>query len=469
MVESDDDDASDISSYSHDVFDTDNNIEIFEDLLLRDGVPSVMLPSKTTWKYNAFTERGSEYIGDLKKSVGKEDQPFSLRYNTIDRILFDKAKTEFKRSMTIIEADLNDRGGSSKVTPFTAFASVCPEEFFVLFRSWLKHGVPKKKSNNTNLPICLADMCEFWRCEIIMMSLELSAVSLRQKVSENEYNTYMKIKEMMSIADKPASSRKSEIGVASLPPFSFDPIIDDLVLSLNRLWSRQFFAPGCTWVDIDDDKIPHCSKKWKLHGWRTQPTKDKKLKPVIHLMASVSTGWIIWLNPQKMMFRLSDMMKNAIDTVLPSGQVAMRSQLVLFLDRGYLEIAKNQNADSITNLIQLMIRYGVRFVGTVKNTASFPFLIHDHNLEKKQTSQNKVVLQSYGIRSHFSCYTKIGTKMMVSVLRNGIGKIRSARIATNVPLLMDNSWVYEIQSGDLGEIDVKRIQNETYKTYKKGQ
>ena len=127
-----------------------------------------------------------------------------------------------------------------------------------------------------------------------MMSLELSAVSLRQKVSENEYNTYMKIKEMMSIADKPASSRKSEIGVASLPPFSFDPIIDDLVLSLNRLWSRQFFAPGCTWVDIDDDKIPHCSKKWKLHGWRTQPTKDKKLKPVIHLMASVSTGWIIW-------------------------------------------------------------------------------------------------------------------------------------------------------------------------------
>ena len=129
MVESDDDDASDISSYSHDVFDTDNNIEIFEDLLLRDGVPSVMLPSKTTWKYNAFTERGSEYIGDLKKSVGKEDQPFSLRYNTIDRILFDKAKTEFKRSMTIIEADLNDRGGSSTVTPFTAFASVCPEEF----------------------------------------------------------------------------------------------------------------------------------------------------------------------------------------------------------------------------------------------------------------------------------------------------------------------------------------------------
>ena len=93
--------------------------------------------------------------------------------------------------------------------------------------------------------------------------------------------------------------------------------------------------------------------------------------------------------------------ENAIDTVLPSGQVAMRSQLVLFLDRGYLEIAKNQNTDNITNLIQLMMRLGVRFVGTVKNTASFPFLIHDHNLEKTRTSQNKVVLQPYGIWSDF--------------------------------------------------------------------
>ena len=228
------------------------------------------------------------------------------------------------------------------------------------------------------------------------------------------------------------------------------------------------FAPGCTWVDIYDDTIPHCSGKWKLHGWRTQPTKDKKLKPVIHLMASVSTGWIIWLSPQKMVFRLSDMLKNTIDTVLLSGQVAMILQLVLFLDRGYLEISKNQNADNITNLIQLMMRLGVRFVGTVKNTPSFPFIIHDHNIEKIRTSQNKVVLQSYEIRSHFSCYTKIGTTMKVSVLRNGIGKIRSARIATNLPLLMDNSWVYELQSGDLGEIDVKRIRDNTFQAYKKG-
>ena len=34
MVESDDDDSSDLSSCSHDVFETDRNIEIYEDLML---------------------------------------------------------------------------------------------------------------------------------------------------------------------------------------------------------------------------------------------------------------------------------------------------------------------------------------------------------------------------------------------------------------------------------------------------
>ena len=70
-----------------------------------------------------------------------------------------------------------------------------------------------------------------------MISLELSAVSLRQKVSENEYSTYMKIKEIMSNTDKPDSLQKSEIGVAAHHPFSFDPIIDNLIQALNRLWT----------------------------------------------------------------------------------------------------------------------------------------------------------------------------------------------------------------------------------------
>ena len=140
MVESDDDDSN-LSSDSHDVFDANNDIERYEDLLLRDGLPSTQLPSITTWKYNAFTGRGSAFIGDLKKRVPKEDTPFQLKYNNIDRILFEKAKTVLKRSLTIIETNLMKRLDCLNITPFTAFTAVCPEDFFVLFRTWLKPGV----------------------------------------------------------------------------------------------------------------------------------------------------------------------------------------------------------------------------------------------------------------------------------------------------------------------------------------
>ena len=50
----------------------------------------------------------------------------------------------------------------------------------------------------------------------------------------------------------------------------------------------------------------------------------------------------------------------------------------------------------------------------------------------------------------------MGTEMKFSGLRNGIRNIRSVRIATNLPLLMGNSWVYGLTSGDLGNIDIKK-------------
>ena len=99
---------------------------------------------------------------------------------------------------------------------------------------------------------------------------------------------------------------------------------------------------------------------------------------------------------------------------------ALRANLVFFIDRGYLEIAKNQNKDNVTNLKQLMLRMGVKFLGTLKNTDAFPFQIEDIN-EKRQTNHNnKVVVQSYGARTAFQCQTKVGGehKMKVVVVRH---------------------------------------------------
>ena len=97
-----------------------------------------------------------------------------------------------------------------------------------------------------------------------------------------------------------------------------------------------------------------------------------------------------------------------------------------------------------------MLRMGVTFLGTLKNTDAFPFQIEDIN-EKRQTNHNnKVVVQSYGARTAFQCQTKVGGehKMKVVVVRHGTGRIRSVRLGTNLPIVMcNNFWVFETTSG----------------------
>ena len=123
----------------------------------------------------------------------------------------------------------------------------------------------------------------------------------------------------------------------------------------------------------------------------------------------------------------------------------------MFLDRGYFEISKPQTGENITNLIQLLNRLGVRFLGTVKDTNALPFLVQDKNTTGKRIINNKAITQSYGMRTRFSCTSNVrNEKISVSVLRNGVEKIRSAKIATNHPLFANNDWVYESQKGDLG-------------------
>ena len=74
--------------------------------------------------------------------------------------------------------------------------------------------------------------------------------------------------------------------------FLFDPIMEKSIRACGQEWTKMFFVPGTSWVDIDDDKVPNCSQKWKEYDMRTVPTKDKKLKPVFHVMATVGTGFI---------------------------------------------------------------------------------------------------------------------------------------------------------------------------------
>ena len=205
----------------------EDDYDSIEDIFLKQGIRQQ--PSSSTWTYESFSERGSEYSGSMKNSIIDEDS-FQFHYNYVDNILYNKMKVELDRTMSAVYENLHNICNNSSVTPFAAFATVCPEDFFVLFHKWLKY------SQTGSLAFSLPEIVEFWRCELIMASLELSQQSLKNKVSQNEYGVYELVKNAMFRADKPPSSRSTVFGVAKLPPFSFDPIIDDVISSINKLW-----------------------------------------------------------------------------------------------------------------------------------------------------------------------------------------------------------------------------------------
>ena len=111
---------------------------------------------------------------------------------------------------------------------------------------------------------------------------------------------------------------------------------------------------------------------------RTVPTKDKELKPVFRVMATVGTHFIFWFAPDKLGMRLVDMMRNAIISVCTSGKPAPRASLAFFLDCGYLDLTKRLTGTA-TSLIQIMQERGVKFLGTINNSDAFPFKFFEVN------------------------------------------------------------------------------------------
>ena len=170
-------------------------------------------------------------------------------------------------------------------------------------------------------------------------------------------------------------------------------------------------------------------------------------------MASVSTACLLWINPENIGMKQSEMLKAAITALFPQGDAAARANLTFFIDHGYLEIVKNQNKDNVTNLIQIMLRMGVKFLGTLKNTEASPFHIEDFNNKHETNLNHKVIGQSFGTRSLFESKTRIRDqyKMKVVVVRHGLGRLQCVRLGTNMPMLIHNNfWIFETSSGCKG-------------------
>ena len=93
---------------------------------------------------------------------------------------------------------------------------------------------------------------------------------------------------------------------------AIDPLMMEECESCNNEWSKLCSMRGVTNVDLDDDKIYKTSPKWKPNGIQPHPTKDKKMKPVIHTVALIGTGIICVVKAETIGMKLVDILRAVI-------------------------------------------------------------------------------------------------------------------------------------------------------------
>ena len=128
------------------------------------------------------------------------------------------------------------------MTPISIFGAICPDQFILSFRQWLIEGLGLKFFKDDKYHFNLSEIVTFFRCEIIMMECEISSNGLERKLSKDEYKMYSKIREIITKADQPASSRKVDINITRHASFSMDPILLDFLPILNKHWCHLFFC-----------------------------------------------------------------------------------------------------------------------------------------------------------------------------------------------------------------------------------
>ena len=75
-------------------------------------------------------------------------------------------------------------------------------------------------------------------------AFEVSSFSLEARVARDNYSRYKHVRDIITKADIPASTRNVSTGITRIPKFTIDPIFSDFLLELNRLWSGLLFYPG---------------------------------------------------------------------------------------------------------------------------------------------------------------------------------------------------------------------------------
>jgi len=269
MIDSDDDSHS--SSQADRSYDYASDLDdlVFDDLFqLDDAEPD------GNWTYVAHSSRGGEIYEGLSKRIVSSDD-FKLEYNYADQILLPMAKTEVKHSLSAIRQKLN-LTDDTKIDPVAAFAGAMPEAFILKLFEWLKAGQDATQNNAAQHElVSFVDLIEI-RCDIVLRVYGAYASELATYgITHEQLKRYKRVHKAMKAADMPAAkrhaqkvkrSKKNDPTFAGPAAETFDPIMEEVVKAINLEWAKNFFVPGESWIDIDDDKLNNCSPKFQAYG-----------------------------------------------------------------------------------------------------------------------------------------------------------------------------------------------------------
>ena len=368
----------------------------------------------SNWTYLVRSDRGGEAYSNLPKRKLPSGK-FKLEINYADQMLLSDMKVEVPFTLSKIRSELHGSDQGQEIGPAEALCAEIPRRALEHFHGYLKSGL----ASNEEASWSFQDIITFLRGEIRMRLYNCSALELCDfGFSTNDFTRFERVRKALTKADRPASERDD-----SMPAYSFDPLIRKIIDSCNENWRDIHFVKGTSKLDVDDDKVPNTSPKWADHGMRRTPTKDKKLKPVNHLQATTAGGYITMMIPDTLNLQMKDMLKESIDHLVPPGpgSEAVRSALVFFIDRGYLEIAKYQEGE-VKNLIQIMSSMGIKFLGTIKDSASFPFEVVDIKTDEETVRNGRPVVQAalhQAVSSVCQASEKPQIRIQVEVSRKG--------------------------------------------------
>jgi hypothetical protein len=193
--------------------------------------------------------------------------------------------------------------------------------------------------------------------------------SARFQPGQCNAESYKRVRHAMYNADKPMHKRPvrrdSPVG-----GYNAAIAVPDEIREVQRVcsehWSRMFFLGNVSWVDLDDDKLPNTAKIWDAYGIKRIPTKDNKLKPVVHVVASVSTGLILSGDLEESTSSVSAIVEHAALRLLKAryrSDVVMSdaADLVFFIDREYIILVKDLGANArhnVYNRLELVVLGG---------------------------------------------------------------------------------------------------------------